>query len=61
MTIKLKRCPFCGSENIKIEKYQKDGLKIKCCNCVVKIEQRAKTKTLDWLESKLIEQWNTRI
>ena len=58
---KLLPCPFCGYDKIEIEQYRKDGLKIQCKRCSVKRQQRCYKFSLEWLENKMIEHWNTRI
>lgn len=56
--IKLKPCPFCGSEKIYIEQYDHPAGKrwrIFCCNCMAGID----TGT-DQSKGAVIETWNRR-
>ena len=57
----LKPCPFCGYDQIDIKKYCKNGLRIKCRNCGIKRDQKALRFPLDFIEEKMVENWNTRI
>lgn len=58
MSNELKPCPFCGS----IPQLLQAGLKaleIKC-KCPIRYKQKVKYHSLEWLEEKMIEFWNTR-
>ena len=57
----LKPCPFCGCDKIDIKKYCKNGLRIKCKNCGINREQKALKFSLEFIEQKMVENWNTRI
>ena len=64
---KLKPCPFCGSNNIEIIPYwsshrrkRVEGRAIKCKNCLFEKTQLAMRYSLEWLEERLIEDWNKR-
>lgn len=56
----LKPCPFCGGEP-KLYHKGKNGRVIKCTSCHIKIEQKVLRMTTEWLEVKMIEDWNNRI
>ena len=61
----LKKCPFCGGQaevffagneytpSIKIE--------IKCMNCGVEYQQKAKYTSFEWLFNKMLKKWNYRV
>lgn len=57
--IKLKPCPFCGGE-AQMEWYGKNGRTIKCTKCLIQKKQKVLRFTVEWLEEKLIKDWNTR-
>ena len=57
---KLKPCPFCGCKDIKLEQYEKNGMMIKCKNCLLQKKQRTLMFSIKWLEKELIKSWNKR-
>jgi hypothetical protein len=61
MSYKLKPCPFCGSEKIEIKQTGKNKLKLKCCNCLIGIEQKWLRFDAHWLEERMAEDWNKRV
>ena len=48
-----KRCPFCGSDDVRAETLDEGGIYLYCCNC--KIEQPLYPNI-----NKAIEAWNRR-
>lgn len=54
-------CPFCGG-NAKFEPYKRDGLTLKCesLGCV-KFSQRTLRQSIEWLQGKMADSWNTRL
>ena len=52
-------CPFCGGES-KMEQTGRNQFTIMCKSCSVRYIQRVLHQTLEWLESTMIEHWNTR-
>lgn len=56
----LKPCPCCGNKEIEIEQNQRNGYKILCIVCGIKLEQKVLRFSLDWLKEKMIETWNKR-
>lgn len=60
MAMTLEPCPFCGG-NAQFSQYKRDGLRLKCesLGCV-DFKQRVMTRSLDWLQEKMTEHWNTR-
>lgn len=60
MNIKLLPCPFCGKD-AEFQPYKNNGLTLKCktFNCVSR-SQRVLRYSLEWLQDKMNEQWNTR-
>jgi len=58
--IKLKPCPFCGGE-AGMFYYGSKGRIIKCKRCVIQKRQKVLNKSIEWLEDKMIENWNKRI
>jgi len=58
---KLKSCPFCGCKEVELVQYCKNGIRIRCKRCCVKFEQKIRTHSLEWLEEKMIKDWNKRI
>jgi Zn ribbon nucleic-acid-binding protein len=56
----LKPCPFCANKDILISHYKKDGIQIRCSNCGVMFQQRVMRKSIEWLQERLIEDWNSR-
>ena len=57
----LKPCPFCGCDQIDLNQSCKNGLRIKCRNCGINKEQKVLRFSLEFLEQKMVENWNTRI
>lgn len=55
----LKPCPFCGSEP-EIRPYSSQGIEIRCKKCLFKKQQKVLHKSVEWLEGKMIEDWNSR-
>lgn len=55
----LKTCPFCGGE-AEIKPYTSRGLIIRCKSCLMGLRQKTLYQTTEWLELKLIENWNKR-
>jgi len=53
-------CPFCGGEP-QLKQTGKDKLTLKCLRCLVRFEQRVLRFSLEWLEDKMVENWNKRI
>lgn len=53
-------CPFCGGEP-EIKQTGRNKLKLKCKRCVIGIEQKTLRYGLDWLEKRMIEDWNKRV
>lgn len=58
--MKLKPCPFCGGES-ELEQTGRNQLTIKCKKCLVKMVQKVLRQSLDWLEKKMIKNWNIRV
>lgn len=58
-TEQLKPCPFCGGE-AEMHYWGKNGRILKCASCVVQWRQKVRSQSIEWLEKKLIENWNTR-
>lgn len=56
----LKLCPFCGGE-AELKQTGRKQLTIKCKKCLVKKVQRVLRYSLDWLEQKMISDWNQRV
>lgn len=56
----LKSCPFCGGA-AEIIPCKRNGLKIRCTKCLISKTQRVLRYTLEWLESKMVEDWNKRV
>lgn len=54
-------CPFCGSGDVELKQYRRDGLRIRCTKCLVQKQQRVLYQSLEWLESVMREAWNTRV
>jgi len=59
-TIKLKPCPFCGGE-AEMLYYGSKGRIIKCKKCLIQKRQKVLHKSVEWLEDKLIKDWNNRV
>jgi hypothetical protein len=60
MSEELKGCPFCG-EIPKFKPYKNNGLTLKCPSLgCIHFDQRTLTKSIEWLQEKMIETWNTR-
>ena len=62
--MKILGCPLCGG-NATILHYGNSHTKtrkveIKCRNCNLSLIQKARRFTLEWLEDKVIQTWNTR-
>jgi len=57
--IELKPCPLCGN-NAEIKQTSKNGMRIKCKECVFGISQKVTRYSLEWLKDTLIMDWNTR-
>jgi len=55
----LKPCPFCGGP-AELKQTGRNRLEVRCRRCVVHKHQITKHYSLDWLEDKMIEGWNTR-
>lgn len=55
----LKPCPFCGGKPI-LTYYGPDGRLIKCTKCLIQKRQKVLRFSIEWLEEKLIQDWNTR-
>lgn len=55
----LKPCPCCGGE-AAMQQTGRDKLRIQCKRCAIKREQRALRFSLEWLEQKMTEAWNSR-
>jgi len=53
-------CPFCGGEP-EIKQTGRNKLKLKCKRCIIGIEQKTIRYGLDWLEKRMIEDWNKRV
>jgi len=56
----LLNCPFCDCRP-SFDQTGKNQLTIKCPRCCIKLVQRVQKYTLEWLEEKMIETWNTRV
>jgi len=56
---KLLPCPFCGGP-AELKQTGKNKLTLRCRCCTVKMVQKTMHQTLQWLEGKMIESWNTR-
>ncbi len=56
----IKPCPFCGGK-AELTQTGHNKAKIRCVSCLVGIEQKVLRYSLDWLKSKLIEDWNKRV
>lgn len=56
----LSPCPFCGG-SAEFRPYKRDGLTLKCksLGCVV-FNQRTLRYSLEWLQERMAEHWNTR-
>ena len=52
MADKLKRCPFCGGSDIRIEKIY-DYYEVLCCDCLSRTEEYSTNE-------EAIEAWNNR-
>jgi hypothetical protein len=52
--------PFCGGEP-EIKQTGRNQLRIRCKSCLVGIEQKVLRFSLEWLEVKLADIWNTRV
>jgi hypothetical protein len=53
-------CPFCGNE-AEFKPYKRDGLTLKCKSFgCVQFNQRTLRFSLDWLQGKMTEHWNSR-
>lgn len=58
-----KPCPFCGCETIVIEPFQKGkgrGWYLHCNKCLMGYRQLTISYTLEWLQERMVEKWNTR-
>ncbi len=53
-------CPFCGGK-AEIKQTGKLRMKVKCKSCLMGLEQTVIRNTLEWLELKMIESWNSRV
>jgi len=53
-------CPFCGAMPT-IEQTSRNGLELKCSNCLMGYRQKTLHHSLDWLKERMIERWNTRL
>lgn len=56
---KLLPCPFCGG-NPEIKQTGKNKLKIRCKSCQIGVQQAVRVYSLEWLEERMIENWNRR-
>lgn len=56
----LKPCPFCGGK-AEMHYYGSNGRRIKCVSCLIGIRQAVRVLSIEWLEKKIIEDWNKRI
>lgn len=52
-------CPFCGSK-AELKQTSKLKIRIRCTKCLIGIEQKVLRLSIEWLEDKMIEMWNTR-
>ena len=52
-------CPFCG-KTVELTQTGRNQLTIKCKSCQIKRVQKVLRYSLDWLESRMIEDWNKR-
>ena len=59
MTTELSPCPFCGGP-VSMRPYKNNGFVIQCRSCAVKREQRVLRQSVEWLETRMIEDWNRR-
>lgn len=59
MTQDLKPCPFCGGE-AELKQTGQKRLTIKCNNCKISRSQSVNRFSLNWLEEKVINHWNTQ-
>lgn len=59
MNEELKPCPLCGKP-AEQGPYKRDGWEIKCPHCVLKMQQRTKRLSIEWLRGKMVENWNQR-
>lgn len=57
--LELKPCPFCGGE-AKMTQIKSNGFMIKCDKCKIQRRQKVLRYPIEWLEEKMIEDWNTR-
>ncbi len=56
----LKPCPCCGGEAV-ISPHTSKGLYLRCKSCKLGYKQKVLRLTLEWLEEKMIENWNRRV
>lgn len=59
-TLVMLPCPFCGGDP-EIKQTGRNKLKLRCRSCVMGIEQKTLRYDLIWLETKMIEGWNSRV
>ena len=56
----IKDCPLCGGKP-QMKWKGKNGRILRCIKCHFGITQKVIRFTTDWLENKLIEDWNRRM
>lgn len=56
----LKPCPFCGGDAV-IKQTGRLKITIRCQKCLMGLTQKVFRYSLEWLEDKVIEAWNTRV
>ena len=65
MSIELKPCPFCGSENVKIYSYSDGGICVKCLDCYCQTQTRCDYNIVEAEKQSayetVVEAWNRRV
>lgn len=52
-------CPFCGAQ-AELKQTGKLKIRVRCTKCLIGIQQKVLRFSIEWLEDKMIEAWNTR-